>query len=135
MHLGQEHLLVIGAVEDHQLAAAGCQLVGAPQEMMGFLFRGRFFEGRNSARRRIGRGEDVADGDILAGGVHALQDDEDAVRLSGEHQLLQLAQLRRQLRQKLFGLNFVEAAVLARINPIKLKRAAKVVRCTDQRAL
>jgi hypothetical protein len=49
VHLRQDYLLVIGAVEDHELAVAWGELVGAPQEMVGFLFRGRLLEGRDPA--------------------------------------------------------------------------------------
>jgi len=49
------------------------------REVVGEFEVGGFFEGRDGAALGIDAGEDVADGAVLAGGVHGLEDDEDGV--------------------------------------------------------
>lgn len=55
----------------------------APQEVVTqFLGRGAL-EGEDAAAQRIDSGEDLSDGAVLPGGVHALEDHEQGVALVG----------------------------------------------------
>jgi len=63
----------------------------APEEVVAGFEGGGHFEGRDIAALRIDAGEDVADGAILAGGVHALEDDEQGLGLAGVEDVLQIS--------------------------------------------
>ena len=78
-----EHVFVLAAVEDDDFAQRGDGLVDAPEVVVAQLQRGRFAEGGDMDALRVEPAEDMADGAVLAGGVHALQDDEQAVLFLG----------------------------------------------------
>jgi len=73
MHANNEHLLVVGTIEDADPPAfrqmAGC----APEKIMFQLVGGRLFETENLATLRIDPGHDVPDGAVLASSVHPLK--------------------------------------------------------------
>ena len=54
---------------------------------------GRFLETEDLAALRVHAGHDVADGAVLAGGVHRLEDDEHRVGVAGVEQFLGLGEL------------------------------------------
>jgi hypothetical protein len=69
-----------------------------PRVVTGFE-RGGNFEGGDVAALRVDAGEDVADGAIFAGGVHALEDDEQSFGLTGVEDVLQVGELLAMLDQ------------------------------------
>ena len=77
--------------------------VDAPEEVVASFERGGDFELSDVAALRIDAGEDVADGAVLAGGVHALQDDEQRLGLAGVEDLLQIGELLAVLDEDGFG--------------------------------
>ena len=101
VHAHHEDLLVVGAVEDADLAAARQVGGEAPQvvvvELQG---RGRLV-GVHGDALRVHAAHDVADGAVLAGGVERLQHDDDAVGVLRRQPLLVLAQQLDALRQEL----------------------------------
>jgi hypothetical protein len=108
MDAGDEHILVVGAVEDADHSTGGNRGVTAPEEVVTGFERSGNFEGCNVATLRIDAGEDVADGPVLAGGVQALKDDEDGLLLTGVKDFLVLVEGGTMLGQDscggLFGL-------------------------------
>ena len=71
-----QDILIVRAVEDADHAAGGKALLAAPEEVMLGFERGGRLEAGDVAALRVDAGEDVADGAVFAGGVHALQHDE-----------------------------------------------------------
>ena len=73
VHSNDEHLLVIGTVEDADPAALGKAASGAPEEIM-FKFLGAWLlEAENLATFRIDAGHDVTYGSVFSGSIHALE--------------------------------------------------------------
>ena len=96
-----EHILVVGAVEDSDHAGPGHARSDAPKEVVGEFLFSRFLEGGELDTLRIDGSDDVADDSAFAGGVHGLQDEEDGgtgvlVVVGGEEALLQVVELSRQ---------------------------------------
>ena len=76
VHSHHKDVLVLGAIEDDNLAFLRRLLLDAPKEiMLRFLFRGRF-ESMDARALGVHRGEDVIDGSVLAGGIQRLQADQ-----------------------------------------------------------
>jgi len=98
-----EHVLVVAAVENHDLTPPRDLLVDAPQVVAGQLRRRRRLERYDADPLGIHPLEDAADDAVLARGVHALEDDEQAVAPLGVEHLLQLHQVVAQLVQPLLG--------------------------------
>jgi hypothetical protein len=88
-----QHVLVIGAVEDADAAALGQRFHVSPEEIVIEFLGGGFFETEDLAALRVHAGHDVADGAVLAGGVHRLEDDEHRVGVRGVEQFLGLGEL------------------------------------------
>ena len=87
-----ENLLVVGAIEDADLAAGGEVGLGAPEEVVGKFLGGGLFEAGDVAALRVNAGHDVADGAVFASGVHGLEDDGKGVATGGVVQALQVAE-------------------------------------------
>ena len=83
-----EHVFVVGAVEDADHAARRDLGVDAPEEVVAGFERGGHLEGCDIASLGVDAGEDVADGAVFAGGVHALKDDEQGLGLAGVEDIL-----------------------------------------------
>ena len=101
MHANDQHFLVIRAVEDADPAALGKAARGAPEKIVIELFGARLLETENLAAFRIDPGHDVPDGAVLAGAVHALEDQQQRIAVGCVVELLQRAQLLHVLVQKL----------------------------------
>ena len=71
------------AVEDADAAPLGQGLHVSPEEIVIELLGGRFLETVNLAALRIHAGHDVADGAVLAGGVHGLENEQHRVGIAG----------------------------------------------------
>src|SRR5450759_1020607 len=73
MHANDQHLLVIGSVEDADPPALRQSQRGAPQKIMFQFVCGRMLEAENLAALWIDAGHHVPDGTVLPGGVHRLK--------------------------------------------------------------
>jgi protein-disulfide isomerase-like protein with CxxC motif len=73
MHPDDEHLLVVGPVEDPDLAAAGQATLAAPQEVVVQLLPGGLLEGMDRHPLRVDPAHHVLDRAVLARSVHSLQ--------------------------------------------------------------
>ena len=83
-----QDLLVVGAIEDADVAAFGQLLRVAPQVVVVEVLGRGDLEAADLDALRVDAAHDVPDRPVLAGGVHRLQDDHDAVRvLRGEPRL------------------------------------------------
>ena len=85
--------------------------VHAPEEVVGELGLGRLLEAGDGGALRVHRGHHVPDGAVLAGGVDALEHDEQRVLLLGVEPVLQLGQARDLLGE--LGLGALLVLVLA----------------------
>jgi hypothetical protein len=88
-----EDVFVVRAVEDADHASGRDCGVSAPEEVVTGLKRCGHLERGDIAALGVDAGEDVADGAVLAGGVHALENDEQGLLLAGVEDLLQLVEL------------------------------------------
>ncbi len=91
VHPDDQHLLVIGAVEDRDLAALGKVARRAPEEVVAQFLGRRVGKAEDVAALRIDARHDVLDAAVLAGRIHGLEDDEDGVAVGRVEQLLQVA--------------------------------------------
>ena len=96
-----------------------------PEEVVGKLIRCRRLERRDVAALRIDTGEDVTDRAVLAGGVEALEDQQDALLSFCVEPLLERAQLIGQRGEPSLALVFPgEAEHVARISTAEIGRGA-----------
>jgi hypothetical protein len=93
----------VGAVEDPDLPPHRALLVDAPQEVVGQLGGRRRLEGGHPGARRGHPVEHDADRAVLAGGVGALQHQQDAAGVLGVEALLEPLDDGGALRQQLEG--------------------------------
>ena len=73
MHADDQHLLVIGTVEDADPAAFGKAASGAPKKIMFKLLGAWLLEAEDLAAFRIDPGHDVTYGAVFYGSIHALE--------------------------------------------------------------
>ena len=93
MHPNDQHLLVVGTIEDADPPAFR-QTAGRAPEKIVFQFLGaRLFETENLAALRIDPGHDVPDGAVLAGSVHPLKNQQQRIAVGRVVKALQRAQL------------------------------------------
>ncbi len=130
MHANDQHLLVIRAIEDADLAALGQAPGRVPQEVMLQLLGAGMFETENLAALRIDAGHHVLNRAVLAGRVHGLKNQQQRIAVGGIQQVLLGAQFFDMFAEQLFVLVFraidwlpfggplVERDVLARPNTI-----------------
>jgi hypothetical protein len=76
VHPDHEHLFVVGAVEDADLAALRQTGDAAPEKIMIELLVGRLLEGVHLAALGVHAGHHVLDRAVLARGIHGLEDEE-----------------------------------------------------------
>ena len=93
----------MGAVEDADHAAGRNLGVDAPEKVVAGFERGGHLEGSDVAALGIDSGEDVADGAVLACGVHALEDDEQGLGLAGVEDVLEISELSAVCGEDGFG--------------------------------
>src|SRR6267378_6542722 len=103
-HAHDQHFLVIGAVEDADPPAFGQETRGAPEKIMLQLLGARVLEAEYLAALRIDAGHHVFDDAVLAGRVHALEDEQESVPVGRVQQALQRAQLLALLGEALLVL-------------------------------
>src|ERR1035438_148232 len=73
VHSNNEHLFVIGTVEDADPAAFGKAASCAPEEIMFKLLGAWLLEAEDLAAFRIDPGHNVAYGSVFSGSIHALE--------------------------------------------------------------
>ena len=101
MHANDQHLLVVGSVEDADPAAFGQIARGAPEKIVFQFVGARMLEAEHLAALRIDAGHDVPDGAVLSGRIHRLKDQQHRVAVGRVVKLLQRAQLLDLLLQEL----------------------------------
>jgi hypothetical protein len=100
MHANDEHLLLVGTIEDADSPAFRQTAGRAPEKIMFQLFGTRLFETENLAALRIDPGHDVPDGAVLAGSVHPLKNQQQRIAIGRVVKVLQRAQLLNVLFQE-----------------------------------
>jgi hypothetical protein len=90
VHPEDQHLFVIGTVEDADMAAFGQVAGGAPEEIVLEFRRARVAEAEHPATLRVYPAHDVLDDPVLAGRVHRLEDEQHGVSVVGVEPALQL---------------------------------------------
>ena len=93
MHANDQHLLVVGTIEDADPPAFGKPARRAPEKIMFQFLGARLFETENLAALRIDPGHDVPDGAVLAGSVHPLKNQQQRIAVGRIVKLLQRTQL------------------------------------------
>lgn len=83
-----QHVLVVRAIEDDQLALAGHLLMHAPEIIAGQLVLGGYAKASHPHPAGVYPVEDHPDGAILAAGIHGLQDHQHLVLAFGKEQFL-----------------------------------------------
>jgi hypothetical protein len=101
MYASDEHLLVIGTIEDADLPSFRQPAGSAPKKIVLPFFGARLLETEHLASFRIDTGQDVPDRAVLAGGIHALKNEEQRILAGGIEKLLQRAQLNNVFFQQL----------------------------------
>ena len=124
-HPPDEHVLVVRAVEDADLADGGQLLLDPPQEVVAELLLGGALEGRELHALRVDGADDVAHDAALARRVHGLDDEQYAARLAGGacrvQPFLQGAQLVDTIGERPFTVSLVavEAGGGARVDVVQ----------------
>ncbi len=116
MHAHDQHLLVIGAVEDADAPALGQVPRRPPQEVVVQLLGAGVLEAEHLAALRVDAGHHVPDRPVLAGGVHGLEDQQHGVPVAGIEHLLLLAELADGVLQQLL------VVVLGLVEPVDPRR-------------
>ncbi len=101
MHADDQHLLVVGAVEDADPPAFGQIARRAPEKVVLQLRGAGMLEAEDLAALRIDARHHVPDGAVFSGRVHRLKDQQQGIAVGRVVQLLQGAQLRNVLCQQL----------------------------------
>ena len=110
MHSNHQHFLVIGTIEHADPPPFGKPAGRAPEKIMFQFFGAWLFEAEHFAAFRIDPGHDVANGAIFAGGIHALENQQQRIVVRGIVKVLQGTQLFNMLFQQflIFLLRFVD---------------------------
>jgi len=109
MHAHDEHVLVVGAVEDGELALARCVAVDAPEEVVLPLLLAGHAEGGDADASGVEEARHVLDDPVLPRGVPALEHDEHGVQARAPQEVLEVEQLVAERLQLLPGLVAVHA--------------------------
>ncbi len=92
MHAHDEHLLIIGAIEDANASTSRQTAGRAPEKVMFQVIGIWLFETENLATLRVDARQHVFDGAVLAAGVHRLKNQQHGVLVPGIQQVLLPAQ-------------------------------------------
>ena len=103
MHPDDEHVFVVGAVEDADATALRQALHVAPEERVIEVFARGLLEREDLAALRIDAGEDVLDGAVLPGRIRGLQHDQHRMRVGRIEPLLRVREIGDVLAQDLRG--------------------------------
>ena len=91
-----QHIFVVAAVEDHDLARPRHALVNAPQKIVGALLFGGRLPAHRSHAQRAGVAEHVAHRAVLAAGIGSLQHHQQLAVAVGQQQVLPFVDLQRE---------------------------------------
>ena len=100
MHAGDQHLLVIGAVEDADPPAFRQIARGAPQKIVLQFDGAGMLEAEDLAALRVDPGHHMPDGAVLSRRIHRLENQQDRIAVGCVVKLLLRAQLRNVLLQQ-----------------------------------
>ena len=114
-----EDLLVVGAVEDADVAALGQLLRVAPQVVVVEVLGRGDLEAADLDALGVDAAHDVADRAVLAGGVHRLEDHDDAVGVLGREAHLVLGEQLDGLGQDLLRLRLGLLPVPGRVEVLR----------------
>ena len=89
MHAGDQHLLVIGAVEDADPPAFRQFTGGAPQKIVLQFGDAGMFEAEHLAALWVDSGHHVLDGPVLSRCIHPLKDQQHGISVRCPQKLLQ----------------------------------------------
>ena len=92
VHAHHDHVLVMGAVEDPELAVVRNGMMDPPQVVVIPLIVGGNLERLDLDAGGVQPGHDVADGAVLASRVGRLEHDEERALVLGVHEVLELGQ-------------------------------------------
>ena len=124
MHPDDEHLLVVGPVEDADPAPPGQGALVTPEEVVVQFFGGRLLEGTDGDRLRVDTAHHVLDGAVLARGVQSLEDQQHAEGVLGGEPVLVLGEKPYAFGEQCGGLRPRHLAGVARmVVPAQLDRA------------
>ena len=98
-----EHVFVVGAVEDADATALRQRLHVAPEEVVIEVLARRLLEREDLAALRVDAGHDVLDGAVLPGGIRRLQHDQHRMRVGRIEPLLRVREIGDVLAQELRG--------------------------------
>jgi hypothetical protein len=98
VHPHDQHVLVVGAVEDDHLPLGRGMLMGPPQEVVGGLEAARLLEADGDCPLGIHAAEEVAHHPVLAARIERLQDHEQGLVPVGIEQVLKPVHARDLLR-------------------------------------
>src|SRR6266536_1664096 len=111
-----EHVFVVRAIEDDELAACRRLLMDSPQKIVGELDRRRDFERGDPTTGGVHFAKNRTNRSVLPACVQSLKDDQDGMRLRGIKQFLQFNKLSGQLRELGLALLALETAILFRLD-------------------
>src|SRR5580704_17440703 len=100
MHADDQHLLVIGSVEDADPSALREISGRAPEKVVLQFRRARMLETEYLASLRIDAGHHMLDGAVLASRVHGLKNQQERMMNGRVEKLLLCAQARDMVRQQ-----------------------------------
>lgn len=108
MDPNDQHIFVMTAVENDDVPAFRRLLMYSPKKVMRQFGGGRNLEGRDPASGRVDTREDIADAAVLTACIHALEDDEQRVRVGSKQEFLQVAKFGGKPLKLLFSLILAE---------------------------
>src|SRR5437763_2501623 len=100
VHADDQHLLVVRAIEDPNLAAGRKLATAAPEEVVIELLLGWAVQAVHPHALRVHAAHHVADGPVLARCVQSLKDDQKTPRVLGSEARLILGQKRSALLEQ-----------------------------------
>src|ERR1700730_13548974 len=106
VHSHDEHLFVVGAVENPNVSALGKSKGGSPQKVMLQLRFRRGLKGIDLTALRIHPRHHMLDSTVLPRRVHALENEQNSPTILGVKFVLQLSQARNTLLQSLVRMLF-----------------------------
>ena len=107
MHADDQDVLVVGTIEDRDIAPLRRVRVNAPKKIMLPFFDGRLLEPPHLHALRIHGADDMPAGAVLAGAVDALQHDQKTMPMIGVKRALQLADAVQMLLQVVLRVRFI----------------------------
>ena len=100
MHPGDQHLLVVGTVENTDLSALGQVAGGAPEKIVLQFDGAGMLEAEYLATLRVDSGHDMLDRAVLPGRIHGLKNQQQRITVRGVEHLLLLAERLHVLAQQ-----------------------------------